>query len=425
MTKATVYGNSHSFRTQKVLIAAKFAGKQVEVKDHLPGDKFPLGLTPAYEEGQTHLFGADAIAKHIAASNSTYVPKDPTLDQWLLWSEAELLPNVQAYVLPSLSFVHVDNGAIDQAKHELIAQLQHFDKVLLTRTFLVGERLSVADVSVALNLLSAFTNVLDSKARDQLVNVTRWFTTVVNQKHVKDVVGEVKLADRIATFSLDAYKKHAESAKKNDKKHDKHHDKKKHEKPEKAEKAEKPAAEKPAKQPAKPQPEPEDDTPLEPKFVDPFAEMPAGKFSMDGFKRVYSNEDTLTKAIPYFWEHFEPENYSIWYAEYKYPEDLSLVFMSCNLITGMFQRLDKMRKHAFGSVCLFGKDNDSTISGIWIWRGHKLAFELCPDWQVDYESYSWKKLDPADENTKALVNSYWAWEGIENPRPFNQGKIFK
>lgn len=91
----------------------------------------------------------------------------------------------------------------------------------------------------------------------------------------------------------------------------------------------------------------------------------------------------------------------------------------------MFQRLDKMRKHAFGSVCLFGKDNDSTISGIWIWRGHNLAFELSPDWQVDYESYSWKKLDPADEKTKALVNSYWAWEGIENPRPFNQGKIFK
>jgi elongation factor 1-gamma len=133
----------------------------------------------------------------------------------------------------------------------------------------------------------------------------------------------------------------------------------------------------------------------------------------------------LTKAIPYFWEHFEPENYSIWYGEYKYPEDLSLVFMSCNLITGMFQRLDKMRKHAFGSVCLFGKDGDSTISGIWIWRGQKLAFELSPDWQVDYESYGWKKLDPADEKTKSIVNSYFAWENFDNPKPFNQGKIFK
>jgi len=421
MTKPVVYGNAKSFRTQKVLIAAKIANKQVDLKDHVPADKFPLGVTPAFEDGQTQLFGADAIAKHLASGNETYVPKCPTLDQWLLWAEGELLPNVLAYVLPSLSYAHVDNDAVNHAKQELLAQLQHFDKVLLSRTFLSGERLSMADVSVALNLLSAFQHVLDSKARNSLVNVTRWFTTVINQKHVKEVVGEVKLADHVATFNLDAYKKNSAAApKKDDKKHEKH-DKKKGEPKEKSEPKEK---EKAAPKP-KQQEEPEDDLPLEPKFVDPFAEFPAGKFSMDGFKRVYSNEDTLTKAIPYFWEHFEPENYSIWYGEYKYPEDLSLVFMSCNLITGMFQRLDKMRKHAFGSVCLFGKDNDSTISGIWIWRGHKLAFELCPDWQVDYESYEWKKLDPSTEDTKALVNAYFVWEGFQNPKPFNQGKIFK
>jgi elongation factor 1-gamma len=42
----------------------------------------------------------------------------------------------------------------------------------------------------------------------------------------------------------------------------------------------------------------------------------------------------------------------------------------------MFQRLDKMRKNAFASMCLFGKDNDNTISGIWVWRGQELAFTV-------------------------------------------------
>lgn len=42
----------------------------------------------------------------------------------------------------------------------------------------------------------------------------------------------------------------------------------------------------------------------------------------------------------------------------------------------MFQRLDKMRKQAFASVCLFGENDNSSISGIWVWRGHKLAFEV-------------------------------------------------
>jgi elongation factor 1-gamma len=54
---------------------------------------------------------------------------------------------------------------------------------------------------------------------------------------------------------------------------------------------------------------------------------------MDDFKRCYSNEDE-SKSIPYFWEKFDPENYSVWLGEYKYNDELQKVFMSCNLITG-------------------------------------------------------------------------------------------
>jgi len=91
----------------------------------------------------------------------------------------------------------------------------------------------------------------------------------------------------------------------------------------------------------------------------------------------------------------------------------------------MFQRLETLKKNAFGSVILFGSDNDSSISGIWVWRGDKLAFDLSPDWQVDYESYDWKKLEPKDESTIALVNEYLLWEGDFGGKKFNQGKIFK
>lgn len=54
---------------------------------------------------------------------------------------------------------------------------------------------------------------------------------------------------------------------------------------------------------------------------------------MDEFKRVYSNEEE-TKSIAWFWEQFDPENYSIWFGEYKYNNELQKVFMSCNLISG-------------------------------------------------------------------------------------------
>jgi elongation factor 1-gamma len=77
-------------------------------------------------------------------------------------------------------------------------------------------------------------------------------------------------------------------------------------------------------------------------------------------------------------------------------------------------------------MCLFGENNNSSISGIWVWKGHDLAFELSDDWKIDYTSYDWQKLDPNSEETKTMVNNYLKWVGEDKEgRKFNQGKIFK
>uniref|UniRef100_A0A8C1ZUI1 Elongation factor 1-gamma-like n=2 Tax=Cyprinus carpio TaxID=7962 RepID=A0A8C1ZUI1_CYPCA len=107
---------------------------------------------------------------------------------------------------------------------------------------------------------------------------------------------------------------------------------------------------------------------------------------------------------------------------------LSLICSTLSLFSsGMFQRLDKLRKNAFASVILFGTNNDSCISGIWVFRGQELAFTLSEDWQIDYESYTWRKLDVDSEECKTMVKEYFAWEGEFKHvgKPFNQGKIFK
>ena len=244
-------------------------------------------------------------------------------------------------------------------------------------------------------------------------NVNRWFKTVVNQPQAKKVLGEVKMAEKMAQFDA---KKFAEMSKSGDsgKK-----DKKKQDKP----KEDKPKAEK--KKEAAPAPAAEEPPLEKPKEKDPFAAMPKGSWDMDDFKRFYSNNDE-DKSVPYFWEKFDKDNYSIWRCDYKYNDELTMVFMSCNLMSGMFQRLEKLRKNAFASMILFGENNNSSISGIWMWRGHDLAFELSEDWQIDYSSYDWKKLDADDAKTKELVNQYLCWTGNDDKgRSFNQGKIFK
>lgn len=425
MSVGTLYTYPGNFRAYKIQIAALYAGSDIKVISEAPEfvfgqtnktdsflQKFPLGKVPAFETADNqYLFESDAIAYYVSNSalkgNNTF--DQAQVNQWVSFAQNELLPQTSSLVLPALGAIRYIKPEVEKAKEELKALLQFLNKHLLTRTFLVGERVTLADIAIVSTLLPAFQHVLEPTFRDAFTNLIRYFNTVINQPHFKTVLGQVNLLDKEVTF--EAPKKAPKAPKANA-----------------APEEKKPAKE---KKPKKVEEEPQeelDEADLilaqEQKSKDPFEDFPKGTFVMDNFKRVYSNESEEV-SIKYFWENFDKENYSIWYGEYKFPKELSIVFMSCNLIGGMFQRLDKMRKHAFGSAILFGEDNDSTISGIWVWRGHDLAFKLSDNWQVDYESYEWKKLNPDDAETKKTVNEYLSWTGDFGGKKFNQGKIFK
>lgn len=378
------------------------------------------GKVPAFESKDgLAITEAAAIAYYVAGAElkGKNDAEKAQILQWIAFADNEIVPPASAWTFPCLGILGFNKQTHEKAQAEVKNILSHLNKVFLSKTYLVGERISLADISVFCALLNLYTLVLDPAFRKPYTNVNRWFETILNQPNVKKVVGQVKLCEKAAQFDAATFAEiqgKGDGGKKADKKAPK--------------KDEKKDAKKESKKEEKKQAPPPEDLGDEllaaaPK-KDPFDAFPKGTFNMDDFKRSYSNEDTAV-SIPYFWSKFDPENYSIWYCEYKYPEDLTQVFMSCNLISGMMQRLDKMRKHAFASMCLFGEDNCSTISGVWVWRSHELAFTLSEDWQIDYESYQWKKLDPKDENTKTLVNEYLAWEGQFGGKKFNQGKIFK
>ena len=81
-------------------------------------------------------------------------------------------------------------------------------------------------------------------------------------------------------------------------------------------------------------------------------------------------------AIPYFWEKFDKEGWSIWRANYNYNDELTRGFMASNLVSGMFQRLEKLHKYGFAVVYILGEDMALEISGVWVLRGEELAFDV-------------------------------------------------
>merc|ERR1712080_757442 len=365
--------------------------------------KFPLGKVPAFEGSDgTLLTESNAIAYYVANEElrgGSDAATRAQVVQWMSMADSDILPAACTWVFPTLGIMQFNKNATDRAKEDIKAAMKTLNDHLLTRTFLVGERVTLADIAVACTLLSLYKQVMDPAFRGAFGNVNRWFTTVVNQPNAKAVLGEVVLCTKEAQFDA---KKFAEFSGKGDKK--------KEEKPKKEQPAKKEPEEKKEK-PAAAAEEEDDGMPQEAKAKDPLAALPKGTFDLEEWKRFYPNND---------------EDYSIWRSDYKFNNELTMVFMSCNLVGGMFQRLEKMKKNAFASAILFGENNNSSISGIWVWKGQELAFDLCEDWAIDSGSYDWKKLDPKAEETKALVAQYWKWEGNDlEGRKFNQGKILK
>lgn len=340
--------------------------------------------------------------------------------QWLGFADNEIGPATAAWVYPAIGIMQFNKNSNERAKQDITAVLKTLQTRLINSNFLVGERVTLADIVVFSTLLQLFQHVADPAYRKPYFAVNRWFNTILNQPQTLKIVKDFKFCEKEAAFDPKKYQefqaKYGGSAQQAA--------------PKKEKKEKAPAAEKPAKKEKEVEVEEELDAAeqallMEPKSKDPFDSMPKGTFNFDDFKRVYSNE-AEDKSIPYFFEKFDSENYSIWFGEYKYANELTKVFMSCNLIGGMFQRLDKMRKQAFASCILFGEDNNSTISGVWVWRGQELVFPLSPDWQIDYETYDWKKLDAKCDETKKLVTQYFSWTGTDKDgRKFNQAKIFK
>jgi len=177
----------------------------------------------------------------------------------------------------------------------------------------------------------------------------------------------------------------------------------------------------------------DDDEEDEPSFED---EKPAGKnpldllppssFNLDNWKRFYSNNET-PDAMKYFWENVPFDEYSIWKVDYKYNDELTLTFMSNNLIGGFNTRLEGSRKYVFGTASVYGQNNDSVIQGAFVIRGQDYVpvFDVAPD----YESYTFTKLDPKKPEDRAFVEDNWGWEkpAVVNGKEYKHadGKVFK
>jgi len=410
MVFGTIYGVKTNPRTIPLLVVSKALNLDTEFKnvefpvsaDYLKVN--PVGKIPAFV-GSNGLVLTEciAIAIYLTCQNEKTTLLGKTKEdyalilKWMSFTNSDVISNLAKWYLPLLGREAYNKKNIDAAIVSTKKLLSIFEQHLRNNTFLVTEKLTLADIFVASIVGRGYSLVFDPEFRADFPNTTRWYETVVNQDIYKDAVGESKLIDEAIKYTP--------------------------KKEEKKKEAPKPAP--PPKAAKKPEADEEEEetAPAEPKAKHPLDLLPKPTLILDDWKRKYSNEDTRSVALPWFWEHYKPEEYSLYKVDYKYNDELTQVFMTSNLIGGFFNRLEGSRKHLFGAMSVYGEANASIVTGAFLVRGQESlpAFDVAPDW----ESYEFTKLDPSNPDDKEFINDQWSWDKDYQGKKWADGKVFK
>lgn len=245
-----------------------------------------------------------------------------------------------------------------------------YEERLKTHTYLVGERITLADLLTASIFGKCVENLLGSEWRSEHQIIMRWFKTIIDSPIMKSFYVDFKMCEKIltppqkkqSTKNGEVLMSCSNSEISIDTKKAKH----------------------------------------------PLELLGKPTMNLDEWKRKYSNEDVRKIALPWFWEHYNQEEYSIWKVNYKYNNELTLTFMSNNLIGGFFNRLSASIKYMFGCLVVYGTNHNNGIIGAILVRGQNYipAFEVAPD----FDSYEYTKLDPTNNGDKEFIANLWTWD---------------
>lgn len=232
------------------------------------------------------------------------------VQQWVSWADDEIL-------LKSFTLLFINNGTNPYSKPyetKLWDQLHHgfkyLEQYLNKQTFLVGHRLTLADLTLASNLKFVFSRVAGPEFREKYPNTTRYYNTIINQPTILDIYKGGELASANSKFTPPPKEPKAKAAapaaaaaggaaaaaggaavasKKADKKKKDDDD------------------------------DDDDEKPAAPPAKHALASLPPSPFILDEAKRNYSNWDT-PDFLKWFYEHFDKQGYSIWRFDFKYNE---------------------------------------------------------------------------------------------------------
>ncbi len=305
------------------------------------------------------------------AGNSPF--ESAQIDQFIDISNTGIQPHALKIASAIFGWYPVESETYNNAVKDLKAVIISLNAHLQGKTFLVGERITVADVVTTVSLLLPFQTALDGGFRKSVApNVAAWLERVLQTPEVVRRLGHVKLCQK-------ALKPVA---------------------PPKKEEA-KPAAKPQAKADGEEEEKPK-------KAVDPLDALPPSKLDFLNWKTYFVNlADKRGEGMTNFWEVYDPEGYCLYYAKYDKAEGEGTVqYQFANFLNGFLQRLDDFRRHTFGSVIMTGEEPNLDVESVWMFRGTTIPARM--DEHPQWEYFQTRRLDHTNPADKELVAEFFS-----------------
>ena len=340
--------------------------------------KSPTGTFPFLETTEGILSESRAIENYLALKHRPELLGENDYEkaqvrQWSDFAIFEIGYCAKEIVYPIFGYKNYCKESADKANNRLKEFMRTLDAHLKDKDFVMGSRLTLADVTLFRELKYFFQLVFPKGLRDKLFpNATKWFQRMAETEEVKKVYGKILLCNQ----PLKPFVKEEKQEKKPEKKPEKHDDTKKEE------------------------------PPKEKKKVNPFDELPPSKLELESFKRAFLNNKDKEDAMNKFWEIYDPEGYSLWWVEYQnLPSECKILYRTSNS-KGMFlQKCDAVRRYAFAVHGVYGVENDYKVRGMWMFRGKEIPQEM-KDNDL-YEYLTFRRIDINNPQDKQLVHDYW------------------
>lgn len=299
--------------------------------------KHPLGKVPLLETPEGPIYESNAILRYLARKQNALYGANAfevaQVDQWLDFHNSEIDPTAFSTFAAVAGWMPASKEKFTEAKKGLKEAVKVLDTHLKGRKFLVGESVTIADITIASVLTLPFRVFFDEATRKTIPHVTEWFLGVSSLPAFQSVLGKAWLCQKeFEVHYAEAEKKeekkveHVAEKKKDEPKKDKAHEHKESKKDEKKKDEPKKKEEKKKEEPKKKEDkkkkddddeEEEEADYLPKKKVNPLDLLPPTPFKLDDFKRDISNAPDRTVILKEFWPKYDAAGWSLWKVVYQ------------------------------------------------------------------------------------------------------------